>query len=376
MRLAVSILFLVKGLIEASWVSRIPTIQEKLHADTGALGIALLGTAIGAIVSMPCTGWLLAHYNSRTVTITASLLNCAALPFIALAPNTWGLFAALILYGASAGAVDVSINAEGVAVDRVAKRPVMSSFHGLYSLGGMFGAMAGSLISRQGIPPSVHYAGVALILVIVVLITRPLLSTAPVHATEIVRFALPPRSILGLGAIAFCILFGERAMGDWSGIYLVQNGASDAFAAAGYAVFSAAMTAGRFSGDRLIHRFGETRMLQAGSAFAATGLAIGLAIDGPAAGLFGFGCVGAGFSFIVPILFRAGGRTPGVPTGVGIASVTTMGYMSFLAGPPFIGFTARSIGLRAALASIAILSALVSVNAARVLQPGRPGKIG
>jgi fucose permease len=368
MRFAVSVLFLVKGLIEASWVSRIPTIQETIHADTGALGVALLGTAIGAIIAMPCVGWLLAHYNRRTVTITVCLIYCMALPFIALAPNAWGLFAALVLYGACSGGVDIAVNAEGVEVDRTSRRPVMSSFHGLYSLGGMLGALAGSLISRHHIAPLSHFIAMSLTLGFVVLLTMPLLSTAPVHVAEVTPFALPPRSILGLGALAFCILFGERAMGDWSGIYMVQNGATDAFAASGYAVFSAAMTAGRFAGDWLIHRFGETRMLQAGSAFAACGLSLGLLAGGANGGLFGFLCVGAGFSFIVPILFRAGGRTPGVPTGVGIASVTTMGYTSFLVGPPLIGFAARSVGLRGALGFIALLSAAVSLNAARVLR--------
>jgi predicted MFS family arabinose efflux permease len=368
MRLAVSILFLVKGLIEAAWVSRIPAIQEHLHADTAALGIALLGSAIGSIFSMPLAGWLLAHYNTRTVTITVSLLNCAALPLMAFAPTTGWLFAALLVYGASSGGVDVSINAEAIEVDRKAKRTVMASFHGLYSLGGMLGALAGSLIARQHIPPDKHLLVAAFVAAAIVLIATRHLSAAPVHADEMPRFALPPRSILGLGAITFCVLFGERAMSDWSGVYLVQNGATNAFAAIGYAVFSAMMTIGRFAGDRLIHRFGETRILQAGSAFAAIGLSIGLAVGGPAAGLFGFACVGTGSSVLVPILFRAAGRTPGVPPGVGIASVTTMGYTSFLVGPPLIGFAGRSLGLRAALVIIAIFGALVSLNAGRVLR--------
>jgi MFS family permease len=368
MRLAVSILFLVKGLIEAAWVSRIPGIQEHLHADTAALGIALLGSAIGSIFSMPLAGWLLAHYNSRTVTVAVSLLNCAALPLMALAPSTGWLFAALLVYGATSGGVDVSINAEAVEVDRKAKRPVMSSFHGLYSLGGMLGALAGSLIARQGIAPDTHLLIAAPLAAAIVLVATKHLPAAQVHTEEVPRFTLPPRSILGLGALTFCVLFGERAMSDWSGVYLVQNGATNAFAAIGYAIFAAMMTIGRFAGDRLIHRFGQTRVLQAGSAFAAIGLSIGLAVGGPAAGLFGFACVGTGSSVLVPILFRAAGRTPGVPTGVGIASVTTMGYMSFLVGPPLIGFVGRSLGLRSALAIIAIFGGLVSLNAGRVLR--------
>ncbi len=367
MRLAISLLFLVHGLIEASWVSRIPAIQQKLHANTGALGLALLGSALGAIVSMPFTGWLLERFNSRTVIIVASLANCAALPLMALAPNTWFLLAALILYGAGGGAMDIAINAAGVEIDRIAPRPVMSSFHGLYSLGGMLGAFLGALIAREGVLPKWHLLCAAAVLATTVVCIRPLLLSMPVQPSDATHFALPPRALLGIGALAFCILFGERAMADWTGIYLVRLGASNAFAAAGFAIFSAAMTIGRFGGDWLIHRFGETRMLQYGSGFAAAGLTLGLATGTPGAGLLGFACIGAGFSFIVPILFRAGGRTPGISTGVGVAAVTTMGYMGFLTGPPIIGFAAQVTSLRAALALVAVLSGAVAFAAKPIL---------
>ena len=363
---AVSVLFLVHGLIEATWVSRIPGIQQKLHADTGVLGLALLGSALGAIVCMPLTGWLLARRDSRVVTMAAVLGHCACLPLLALAGSATMLMLALTLYGAAGGAADVAINAEGSAVDRVAARPVMSSFHALFSMGGMVGAGIGVLAVHGNLPIAEHFALGAVVLAVAALPTAAMISRA-VPERPTTGFSLPPKSLLGLGALAFCILFGERAMADWTGIYLVDAGPSPAFAAYGYAAFSGAMTAGRFCGDFLIHRIGSLKVVRTGSALAAVGLAISLAIGSPVAGLFGFATVGMGFSVVVPILFRAGGRTPGVTPGVGIAAVTTMGYMGFLLGPPIVGFTARAATLRSALLLVSVFSAAVCLLSKRAL---------
>lgn len=367
-RFAISILFLIHGLIEATWVSRIPEIQARLYADTGALGIALLGSALGAIISMPLTGWLLARGNSRLVTTAAVLAHCAALPLLSLAPSIPLLLGALAIYGAMGGAADICINAEGSALDQESARPMMSSFHALFSTGGMVGAGIGALVVKAGIRVPVHFAAAAVVFAVVSLIAAPLLTAEVPQQTGASAFALPPRSLLGLGALAFCILFGERAMADWTGIYLVRRGSSESFAAYGYAAFSAAMTLGRFCGDALIHRFGPVRVVRTGSAIAAIGLAVSLGIGTPAAGLFGFAAVGLGFSVVVPILFRAGGQTPGIAPGLGIAAVTTLGYLGFLTGPPIVGFAARAAGLRLALGLVALFSIAVCVGARRALR--------
>lgn len=366
-RAAVAILFLIHGLIDATWVSRIPAVQSKLHADTGVLGLALLGSAVGAIVCMPLTGWLLARRNSRTVTMVAALAHCACLPLLALADSAFALLAVLTLYGAAGGAADVCINAEGSGMDRASARPVMSSFHALFSMGGMLGAGAGALAVQWHTPVLHHFAVAAAVFALGSAAAAAVLpSGTPQPASS--RFSLPPRALLGVGALAFCILFGERAMADWTGIYLVGAGSSASFAAYGFAAFSGAMMVGRFCGDRLIHRFGAVTVVRAGSALAAVGLTISLALGTPASGLIGFAFVGLGFSAVIPIFFRAGGQARGVTPGVGIAAVTTLGYLGFLLGPPIVGFTARAAGLRVGLLLVAVLSAVVSVTSRRVLR--------
>jgi hypothetical protein len=313
------------------------------------------------------TGWLLARRNSRVVTMAAVLSHCAALPLLGLANSTAMLMAALMVSGAAGGAADVAINAEGSAVDKEAARPVMSSFHALYSMGGMFGAAAGAMAVKFGAPIAGHFAVAAAVLAAVSMGMAPELS-ATVPEGEGAGFALPPKSLLAVGALAFCILFGERAMADWTGIYLVGAGATASFAAYGYAAFSGAMTVGRFAGDGLIHRFGAMNVVRTGCAIAAAGLVVSLAVGTPMAGLVGFAAVGLGFAAVVPILFRAGGRTPGIAPGLGIAAVTTMGYLGLLTGPPLVGFAARAATLRVALLLVALLSAAVSVAARRALR--------
>jgi len=368
-KLGVILLFLVHGLVEATWVSRIPQVQEKLHAQTGALGLALLGSAAGAMLSMPFTGWLLSRFEGRRILIASSILWCAILPLLGLASSLPMLTGALALYGMAGGAMDIAMNAFGSVVDRDLPRPVMSLFHGMFSGGAMAGAAIGVLVVRAGMGIEHHFFGAALLLIVAVLGIAPLFpKTSPEREGARTGFRLPPRPLLALGLLAFCILFGERAMADWTGIYLVQRGATNYYAAAGFAAFSAAMTAGRFTGDWLIHHFGPAPVLQAGSGIATLGLIAALLIGSPVAALAGFALVGAGFSVVVPILYRAAGTVPGLGAGAAIATVSTIGYMGFFAGPPLVGFVAQVITLRWALLIVAFFSGIVVFFARRALR--------
>jgi len=365
----VTLLFLIHGLIEATWVSRIPQVKELLHAQTGPFGLALLGSAAGAMLSMPFTGWLLARYEGRRILIVSSVLWCAALPLLGLARSLPQLTAALFAYGMAGGAMDIAMNAFGSVVDRERPKPVMSFFHGMFSAGGMIGAIVGVLVLRSGASVEAHFIAAAIVLAAVALLsTRLFPHTPPEPVMARAGFRLPPPALLALGLLAFSILFGERAMADWTGIYLIQRGATASYAAAGFAAFSAAMTIGRFAGDYLIHRFGPTLILQGGSAIASLGLVAALVIGTPAAGLTGVALVGAGFSVVVPILYRAAGAMPGIGAGAAIATVSTLGYLGFFVGPPLVGFAAQAVTLRWALLIVAALSATVVFSARRAIR--------
>lgn len=371
-RLAVAVVFFVSGAGIANWVARIPAIQQKLGLSNSALGVALLGTAVGSLLAMPTTGWLIARVGSRPVTKLAALAYCMALPLPTLAPNLPLLTSALMVVGALFGALDVAMNAQAIAVEQRYRLPIMSSFHGLYSVGGMVGAACGGLVASLGVHPKPHLLGTALLLeMLVVLASRRLLPTDVESVTTGPTFALPTRSLLNLGILAFCILLSEGAMADWSAVYLRQTlGTGPGLAASGYAVFSLAMAVCRLTGDRLTQHLGPVWMVRFGGTIAATGMGLSLVIAQPFATLIGFASVGVGLSCLVPIVFSAAGRTPGTTPGLALAAVTTTGYCGLLCGPPLIGFVADFLNLRVALGIVVVMSAMSAVLARTVARAG------
>ena len=348
-RLAVALTFLLNGFVYASWVPRLAEIQVGIGLSEGALGIALLMLAIGALLAMPVTGAMITRHGSRTVTlVSVALLGVTALP-IALAGSFVTLGLAFFFYGAATGALDVAMNAQGVAVEQHYQRPIMSSFHGMFSLGAMGGAGATGLAASFdiGIVPQFVAIGVFTLLFGPPL-TRLMLPAEADASGGGPGFVLPPKALLLFGMIGFCALLGEGAIGDWSAIYLDQSlGADVEVAAVAFAVFSLTMALGRFLGDRVVAVVGDAKVLCGGGSLAALGLGATLLIGHPIVAIVGFGLVGAGLSCIFPVALSAAARTPGTSAGTAIASVCTIAYLGFLIGPPAIGGVAELIGLAA-----------------------------
>lgn len=372
-RLAVLAIFFLNGFGFASWVVRIPAVQEKLGLSEGPLGLALLGAAVGSMISMPLTGWAISRFGSRPVVGTTGLLFVLALPLLAVAPNLFLLVAALLFAGASGGALDVSMNSQAVAVEEGYGRSIMSSFHAAFSFGGLAGAASGGIVASLGLGVTPHLVGVAALTAVPVYAIYRALLPAEVDAGEAGEpaFARPTKALAGLGIISFCVLLGEGAMADWSAVYLNGTlGTGAGFAAAGYAAFSLTMAFGRLFGDRLTERFGPARLVRGGGALAAAGLGLALAVGHPYVALVGFACAGAGFSIVFPVALSAAGRTEGT-TGPAIAAVATAGYFGFLVGPPTIGFIAEPLGLGSALYVVVGLSVAIALFAGAA---GRRGK--
>lgn len=368
-RLSVLAVFFLNGLAVASWFVRIPAVRDNLGLSEGLLGVALLGAAVGAMVAMPLAGALTSRFGSRRVVgVTALLISFSLIP-PALAPNLFFLVPALVLLGASNGALDVSMNSQAVAVEKEYGRPIMSSFHAAFSLGGLAGAASGGLVAAAGIGPLPHLSAVAVLCASTALVAyRPLLpASADAAGDGAPAFARPTRALLGLGVISFCVLLGEGAMADWSAVYLKDTlTTGPGFAAAGYAAFSLAMAFGRLLGDRLTQRLGPAALVRACGALAAVGLGVALAVGQPYFALVGFACAGAGFSVIFPTALSAAGRTKGMAAGPALAAVSTAGYTGFLIGPPTIGFVAELVGLGGALYIVVGLSAAIVLLAGAV----------
>ena len=347
------VLFLVHGLVVSTWVSRIPAIKSALGLSNGVLGLTLLSSAFGAVLFIPLAGVLISKYGSKKVCTGSSVAFCLCLIPLAASPNVYLLAVSLFVYGAFAAAMDVSMNAQGVEIETALGKPTMSRFHGMFSLGGMVGASIGGLIAARGVPPLPHFAVSAGLNALLVAAVMPwLLEThADPHAGE---HRLPlnkiPPVLLALSAIGFCILLSEGAMSDWTAVYLRQNQhAGPGIAAVGYAVFSASMAIFRFLGDFITSWLGPLRTARTASLLAAFGLSCALFAPSAEWSLPGFAIAGAGFSVIIPLVFGGGGRVKGIKPGAGIATVTGIGYVGFIVGPPAIGFASDLITLRFAL---------------------------
>lgn len=376
-RLSVVTIFFLNGVALGSWFVRIPAIQEKLGLGEGLLGVALLGAAVGALISMPLAGALASRFGSRRVVGTTALVLPLSIVLPALAPNLLSLVLAVAVLGAANGALDVSMNSQAVAVEKGYARPIMSSFHAAFSFGGLAGAIIGGLVASVGFAPLPHLSGAAFLCATTAAVAyRSLLPASADAADEgAPAFARPTRALLGLGVISFCVLLGEGAMSDWSAVYLDGTlGTGPGFAAAGYAAFSLAMAFGRLFGDGLAERLGHVALVRACGALAAVGLGAALFVGQPVFALVGFACAGAGFSVVFPAALSAAGRTEGMAAGPALAAVSTAGYTGFLVGPPTIGFVAELTGLGGALFVVVGLSAAVVLFANAVRNAGGKAK--
>lgn len=367
-RLAVATIFFANGALIANWFARIPDIKQQLGLSEGAFSIALLCMAVGALVAQPTAGWVIGRIGSRKVTAAMALAFCAAMLLPGFASSLVWLALILLLVGASNGALDVAMNAQAALVERQYSRPIMSSFHGLWSVGGLIGASIGALAAGRGLPVTLHFALAAAITAIVMLVAlRGLVADRPAPGSHEPAFVFPTRALLPMGIVALCALISEGAIGDWGAIYLREGlGSAAGVAAAGYAVFALMMAGGRFAGDWLATRFGSGNVVRTGGGLVVVGIALALISVEPAIAIVGYGLVGAGVSCVFPLILSAAARTPGVAPGIGIAAMATAGYTGFLVGPPLIGGLAELFTLRGALGILAIFGMVIMVLGPRV----------
>lgn len=373
-RASVAAIFFINGAATANWLVRIPAVKAKLGLSEGALGIALLGVAVGALLAMPRAGHLVARYGSRPVTRVGAALFGATFLLPALAPNPFALVLVLVALGAGHGTLDVAMNAQAATVERRYGRPIMSGFHALFSAGGLVGSAMGGFLAQHQVALAAHLVTTGLVAgTLAVLVTGGMLPASADADSGDAAPARPRGILLTLGIMAFCVLLGEGAMADWSALYLREiTGAAAGLAAAGYAAFSLAMAAGRFAGDALTLRFGATPLVRGGGLLAVSGLAIALGWTNPWAAIVGFGAVGAGFSVSFPLMLAKAGSLPGTTPGTAIATVSVFGYAGFLAGPPVIGFVAQATNLRGGLLVVVLTSLTVAALAGGFGRSGAP----
>lgn len=366
-RWAVVAIFLANGTGMANWIARVPAIQDKIDASKLEMSLILWGPALGAIISFPVAGYLLGRIGSRALTIIMSLLTCTAVAAISLGSSVPGFFILLFLFGFCNAAMDVSMNAQAADVEARLGVPIMSSFHGVFSVGGIVGAVIASVFANRGLGLFPHLPIVSLGLLVLILIAFPYLLPSQPKSSGSPVFALPSRAVLIVGLIGFCALVGEGAMGDWSALYLRDVlGTTEGFAAYGFAAFAVAMTIGRFLGDAVTKRIGAKRILLLGGLLSALGLTLGLITQTLFSVLLGFACVGLGLSIMFPIMVTIAAQQSPENTGPAIAAVATMGYTGFLIGAPLIGFIAHYTSLSWGLGLVVVMSLVIVFLASRL----------
>lgn len=383
-RLAINLIFALAGMVIGAWTARIPSIQHHLQLTDSQLGIALLSMACGSLAGMRIAGRPIDRYGSpRIITLTTLVLG-PALACTAYAPNLTALAVALLALGAVHGTLNVTMNAAAVACQTAYGRPIMTTFHAQFSIGGVAGALASAAAARAGLSVEETFTVVGAVLTAGALSTiRPLQQQTPSASAPSNGSSRPAdrepragnRRVALLGLLAFFALMSEGAAADWSSVYLDRLGASPAHAAAGYAAFAGCMTLGRLIGDRITAAVDPVTLLRSCGLLAGTGLAIGLALKHPTAVLLGFACLGAGLSCVIPLLYSTAGNLAPDRAGAALSRVSSVGYLGNVTGPVIIGGAATPLGLSHALLLLPILAGVL-VAAAPVVRPAAVGHAG
>ena len=366
-RWAVSTIFLLNGAGIGVWAAHVPLVQARAGIDTGMLGFLLLTIAGGAVSAMPLSGWLSGRWGTRAVVIGSGLLFALTSALLMNVAGIVPLFLAAYVFGASNGVLDVAMNANASEVEAARGIPTMSSFHGFFSLGGLIGAALGGLLIGAGLGDGRGALMVSAVsAAVVALCARRLLAvqSAP-HASH---FALPRGPALFLGLLALLCFAIEGALVDWSALLLTERTKVDAATAAlGYSAFSVTMAACRFAGDRLVLRFGPLRVMTVGGLGMFAGLLLAVVSTQFVLSALGFALIGLSAANVVPLIFAAAARIPGMSAGGGLATVATLGYAGLLMAPPLIGAIAAHTNIAVALGVLALSGIVIAANSRRVM---------
>lgn len=369
-RLATRLAFLVSGFGLACWAPLVPLAKERLAIDDATLGLLLLCLGLGSVGAMQLAGPLTSKHGARPAILIGGIGQALLLPFLAFAPTLPTMAAALLLFGAFLGVIEVGMNVHAVEVEKRATRPLMSGFHGLFSVGGFIGATMLTIVLSIGVSPAAGAVAASALMIAALALAAPrLIATPQVEDTPL--FVVPRGVVVLLAALAAITFLTEGAILDWGALLLSGKGLLPvAQAGLGYSVFAVAMTAGRLSGDAVVARLGDRRTMLWGGLLAVIGYAVMLVAPAATIALFGVLLIGLGASNTVPVLFRQAGAQTAMPASLAIASVTTIGYAGILAGPAGIGFVAQRIGLNAAFWLLAALLCLVPLCARAATSSG------
>ncbi|MEV0621996.1 MFS transporter [Nonomuraea sp. NPDC050404] len=385
-RAAVAALFLTNGAVYFNIVPRFPQIKAELDVGNAVFGAAVAGGPIGALLAGLLAGAAIRRFGSARVAAFGIVVTTLVTLTIPFAPGWIAFGGALFVVGAVDAIVDVAQNAHGLRVQRLYRRSIVNSLHGVWSVGAVLGGLMGSAAAGLHLPLAVHLTISALLFATVAVVAYRFLLPGPEDAERLAeaqspapsddRPAVPAnrrsftapavRMLAALGVLAACGALAEDAGASWGALYLSGLHADAAIAGLAVVAFQTAMTIGRLTGDRVVDRFGQRTVARAGGLLAAAGMGGALAMPSIPATLAGFALAGLGFATLVPAAMHTADELPGLPPGSGLTIVSWLLRGGFLISPLLVGFVADLISLRAGLLSV-VLAGVITAVLARVL---------
>jgi MFS family permease len=360
--------FAALGIVAGVWGVHVPSIKAAYDLDERALAAVLLATSVGSVIALFLAGRVVGRLGTARATVLAAAAFTIALAAALHLPSLALLLPVMVLFGAGESVYDVGINAEGTALESLSGRPIVSGLHGMFSAGAMLGSASAAAMLRAQLSATFQLALVAItVFCIVAIAARWLLTERMPTSSGAAHFAWPRGTLLLLGILVMSGMMAEGVMYNWSVLYVAQElHTPQDQAAMAYVAFAGATALTRFVGDAIRTRVSERIILLAGPALSAAAMAVVLLLARPWAAYAGFALVGAGLATIVPILYNAATRVPGVSRAAAIASISSIGYVGFMIGPPIIGGIAHATSLTWAMGTLVVASLIVAAGAARV----------
>ncbi|MBY0488726.1 MAG: MFS transporter [Gemmatimonadaceae bacterium] len=367
--------FLNLGLVAGAYGAHVPSIAQVYALDARALAGTMLCATLGSLTMLVAAGRLIGHLGARRASVVGGLAFCVAIAALLRMPSVWALLPVMMLLGAGENLFDIAINAEGTMLEQLGGRAIMSGFHAMFSVGAMIGSAIIALLFRLEAAPVAQLLGLALVLAaLLVGASRGMLPAHP--ADDGAHFAWPRGVLLMIGLLILAGMLAEGVMYNWSVLYVRESlGAPADRAALAYVAFSAATAAMRFAGDAVRSRVAERTVLIAGAVLASVAMIGVLLAANQSAAFVGFALVGAGLATVVPILYNATTRVPGVSRAAALASASSIGYVGFLLGPPLVGSLAHALSLRVAMGVLVVACAVLVLGSGTVPLAPRPARI-
>ena len=366
-RIAISIYFFFLGFLFSSWASRIPDIKDRYDLNDAELGSLLFMLPLGALCSLPLSGWMIARAGSKNMSLATLLLYVMSLFAIPLVKTIGLLSVVLFCFGFLGNLGNISLNAQGIAIQHHIQKSILSSLHAMWSVGAFTAAAFSDWMMEEERTMESQYMIILLVTATIILGLFAVLIKDPAISGEKQKvFAIPNRALLFLGLICFCVAMSEGAMADWSSLYYRQIiNQPHVVSAMGYTAFALFMSIGRFLGDPLIERWGYKTVLKGNGMLIAVGMVLSLSTSIPSLVIIGFALVGLGVSSVFPVVYILATKEKSMMPSAALAAVSSVGFVGFLVGPPIIGFIAQLIGLRLALTVVVLLGALIFFMASR-----------